>query len=132
MAGHGPVRYLLDTSFLIDYMRGDPPTTARFARLFEDGDAMFVIEVVLCDLASGVAPAEEGAMAALLEPLEFIQPGPETATTAGQWRRAARRRGATLSVPDALIAAAADALDAIVLTRNLRDFALTPARVEAY
>ena len=126
------MRYVLDTSFLIDYMRGDPPTVARFARMFEDGDALFVNEVAVCELASGVAPDAEGAMAALLEPLEFIQPGPEAAITAGQWRQAARRRGAMLSVPDALIAAAADAMDATVLTRNPRDFALTPARVEAY
>jgi predicted nucleic acid-binding protein len=38
----------------------------------------------------------------------------------------------TLSAPDALIAASAEALDATVLTRNLRDFALTPVPVETY
>ncbi len=44
-------------------------------------------------------------------------------------RRPAARQG--LSLPDALIAAAAED-DAIVLTRNVRDFALTPVRVETY
>jgi len=33
---------------------------------------------------------------------------------------------------DALIASAAVAIDAAVLTRNVRDFALTPVRVETY
>ena len=33
---------------------------------------------------------------------------------------------------DALIAAAAESLDAVLLTRNLRDFARTPVRVETY
>ena len=126
------MRYVLDTSFLIDYMRSDPATVRRFAKLFENGDVLLVNEVAVCELASGVAPEEEAAMAALLEPLEFIQPGPESAITAGRWRQAARRRGAMLSVPDALIAAAAHANDAVVLTRNLRDFVLTPARVEGY
>jgi predicted nucleic acid-binding protein len=37
-----------------------------------------------------------------------------------------------LSLEDALIAAAAEAAEATVLTRNVRDFALTPARVETY
>jgi len=37
-----------------------------------------------------------------------------------------------LSTPDALIAATADALGAAVLTRNVKDFALTPVRVESY
>jgi predicted nucleic acid-binding protein len=36
-----------------------------------------------------------------------------------------------LSLADALIAAATED-DAVVLTRNVRDFALTPVRVEAY
>jgi hypothetical protein len=35
-------------------------------------------------------------------------------------------------VPDALIAAAAHALDAAILTRNAHDYALTPARIESY
>jgi hypothetical protein len=33
---------------------------------------------------------------------------------------------------DALVAAAADAVDAAVLTRNIVDFVLTPVRVETY
>jgi predicted nucleic acid-binding protein len=37
-----------------------------------------------------------------------------------------------LSLADALIAAVADALGASVVTRNVRDFALTPVRVERY
>jgi predicted nucleic acid-binding protein len=37
-----------------------------------------------------------------------------------------------LSLADALIAAAADAAGAMVLTRNTRDFALTPVRVDSY
>jgi predicted nucleic acid-binding protein len=35
-------------------------------------------------------------------------------------------------VPDALIAAAAQSLDAAILTRNVSDFALTPVRIETY
>jgi predicted nucleic acid-binding protein len=37
-----------------------------------------------------------------------------------------------LSATDALVAATANAIDAIVLTRNVRDFALTPVTVERY
>ncbi len=51
---------------------------------------------------------------------------------AGSWREVARSRGRHLSLADALIAAAAHDADAAVLTRNVRDFALTPVRVETY
>ena len=64
--------------------------------------------------------------------VSFVQPGPEHALQAGVWRRHARRKGRTLSLSDALIAAAADGLGAVVLTRNLRDFALTPVVARAY
>ena len=132
MVGAEPVRYLLDSSFLIDYLRGNQAAISRFREMFENGDQILVNAIAVCEVATGSRPGEEGDLMAMLEPLEFVQPGPETALQAGRWRDVARRAGSTLSLPDALIAAAADAMDAIVVTRNLRDFALTPARVEAY
>jgi predicted nucleic acid-binding protein len=68
----------------------------------------------------------------LLRYLEFVQPGPETSKLAGVWRAEARARGRSLDLPDALIAASAYHLDAAVLTRNVRDFELTPVRIETY
>jgi predicted nucleic acid-binding protein len=123
---------MLDSAFVIDHLRGLPEAIERFARLFEDGDEPMVTEVVVCEVATGAPQHPDPALAAFLEPVEFIQPGPDTALLAGEWRAIARRRGHHLSLPDALIAAAAHAVDAVVLTRNLRDFELTGARVEAY
>ena len=59
-------------------------------------------------------------------------PGRSTARLAGEWRARARESGRSLDTPDALIAATAFDLEAIVLTRNVRDFELTPVRVETY
>jgi predicted nucleic acid-binding protein len=123
---------MLDSAFVIDHLRGLPEAIERFARLFEDGDEPMVTEVVVCEVATGAPQHPDPALAAFLEPVEFIQPGPDTALLAGEWRAIARRRGHHLSLPDALIAAAAHAVDAVVLTRNLRDVELTGARVEAY
>jgi predicted nucleic acid-binding protein len=123
---------MLDTTFLIDYLRGDDETIARFDRLFAEGDDAFVNEIVVCETRFGLSPAQEPLFASMLRPIEFIQPGPEAAMTAGRWRDEARRRGRALSLADALIACAANAIDATVLTRNVRDFSLTPVRVESY
>jgi predicted nucleic acid-binding protein len=124
-------RYVLDTSFLIDHLRGDPAAVERFARIFEVGDEAVVNEIVSCEAWTGAPAAGDPALRALLNAVAFVQPGPAAAETAGRWRQEARDRGHVLSLPDALIAAAADP-DATVLTRNVRDFALTPARVETY
>jgi predicted nucleic acid-binding protein len=126
------VRYLLDTTFVIDHLRGESTTGARLARLFADGDVLMVNEVVVCEAATGARLHPDPDLAALLEPMEFIQPGAEAAVTAGRWRAEARARGQALSLADSLIAAAADVAGATVLTRNVRDFRLTPVPVEDY
>ncbi len=124
--------YLLDATFLIDYLRGDPAAVERFDRFFVDGDDALVNEIAVCETRYGLRPAQVADFEAMLRPIEFVQPGPDAALAAGRWRAEARERGKMLSLSDALIAAAADATDATVLTRNVRDFSLTPARVESY
>jgi predicted nucleic acid-binding protein len=126
------VRYLLDSTFLIDHLRGDEAARARFRRMFEDGDEPVVNEVVVCEVAGGMPRLPHPDLTALLEPLEYVQPGPDAPIVAGQWRIDARRRGRQLSLADALIAVAADVGGATVLTRNVRDFAHLPVTVETY
>jgi predicted nucleic acid-binding protein len=126
------VRYVLDSTFAIDFLRALPAATSRMRRLVAAGDDPFITDVVLCELATGAREPEIGALNTFVAGLEFVQPGPEVALQAGIWRGGARRRGQTLSVPDALVAATADALGATVLTRNVRDFALIPVLIETY
>ena len=126
------MKLLLDAAFVIDYLRGLPEAVAWFARIFEQGDEPFINEIVMCEVRTGLREQDVHWLEAFAGPIEFIQPGPDVAVRAGAWRPEARRRGFHLSLPDALIAAAADAMGAAVLTRNARDFALTPVRVETY
>jgi predicted nucleic acid-binding protein len=126
------VRYLLDTTFVIDHLRGDHMAHLRLAQIADRGDEPFVCDVVACEAWAGAHDDWDQDLMGLLRFVEFVQAGPELARRAGRWRADARRRGGMLSAPDALIAASAEALDATVLTRNLRDFALTPVPVETY
>lgn len=122
----------VDSTFLIDHLRGDDRAIARWRQVFDRGETPYIGEVVVCEVRAGLRAEDESKLTTLMEPIEFVQPGPEHALQAGRWRAEARARGRTLSLPDALIAAAADSLGAAVLTRNGRDFALTPVRVETY
>lgn len=126
------MRYLLDTTFVIDHLRGDPVAVARLASIVENGDEPYVCDVVACEAWTGAHDDFDPDLVGLLRFVEFVQAGPAQARRAGRWRAEARLRGWTLSSPDALIAASAEALDAVVLTRNARDFALTSARIEPY
>lgn len=123
---------LIDSSFVIDHLAGDPAAQARWDRVFATGEQLFVTEVVVCEVRAGLRERDEDLLAAFLRPIEFVQPGPDTAMQAGRWRYDAHRQGRRLGLADGLIAAAAASLNAAVLTRNVRDFALTPVRVETY
>jgi predicted nucleic acid-binding protein len=126
------VSILVDSSFVIDHLRGDAAAARRWARVFDEGDRTYITEIVVCEVRAGLRDEDEPLFDAFLRPIEFVQPAVETALLAGRWRYAAQRRGRTLSLADALIAAAADLLGAAVVTRNVRDFSLTPVRVEGY
>jgi predicted nucleic acid-binding protein len=125
-------RFVLDTTFLIDHMRGVTEAVQRFHEMNESGDESVVTDIIVAELWSGRRPGSEDAIDRFLRYIEYVHLGPETARVAGLWRAEAREAGRTLGVLDALIAATALHLGAAVLTRNVRDFALTPVRVETY
>ena len=126
------MRILADSAFVIDYLKGVPAAEARWEAVFAEGDEPIVSEIVVCEVSAGLRARDARRFEAFLEPVEFIQPGPDAALMAGRWRAEARANGRTLGLADALIAAAAHADNAAVLTRNTRDFALTPVRLVTY
>ena len=128
----GTMRYVLDSSFCIDHFRGLPDASRRLDSLYADGDDPIVTSVTVCEVWSGRRRAGDPSIADFFRYLEYVHAGPTAARLAGEWRAQARESGRMLDVPDALIAACAFELDAAVLTRNVRDFELTPVRVETY
>ena len=126
------MRILLDSTFLIDHMRSQPEAAARLASMFANGDEILVDPIAICEVRIGVRDTQLPAFLGLLEPLEVVAADRQAALLAGLWRMHARAAGLHLGLSDALIAATAHIADAAVLTRNLKDFALTPVRIETY
>jgi len=125
-------RYLLDSTFLIDHLRGSPDAVRRLREMNASGDDPIVTDITVTELWSGRRPGSEPEIERFLRYIEFVHPGLETARLAGVWRAEAREKGRTIGTPDALIAASAVDLGATVLTRNVRDFERMPVRVETY
>jgi predicted nucleic acid-binding protein len=125
-------RFVLDTTFVIDVLRGVPAARVRYRRFFEEGDDPVVTDVVVCEASTGTSTHPDPDLSRILDEIEFVQSHFDVALRAGQIRAESRRVGRALSLPDALIAAVAEADGAVVLTRNEKDFALTPARLETY
>jgi predicted nucleic acid-binding protein len=126
------MRYLLDTTLVIDHVNGHEPAMALLHRLYEEGGELFTCDVVVCEALSGGDDEQRQAIGRLLQALDFVATDPGAARVAGAARMERHRSGGRLGLGDALIAAIARGLDATVVTRNRPDFVRQGASVLAY
>jgi predicted nucleic acid-binding protein len=116
------VRYLLDSTLLIDHANRDAAATALLFRLFEEGHDLYTCDVVTCEALSRGEPDDLRHITVLLDALEYVSTSPAAARRAGTARRERNDAGGKRVLGDALIAGIAADLDAVVVTRNRRDF----------
>jgi len=126
------VRYLLDTTLLVDHAHGYEPAMELLHRLYEEGGDLFICDVVVCEALSGGSDEHRAVVLRLLEPLDYVATDPTAARLAGDARLQRHRSGGKLGLGDALIAAVAAGLGAIVVTRNRPDFERQGATVLSY
>jgi predicted nucleic acid-binding protein len=124
-------RFLLDSSVLIDHLRGHPDVLARIATLAAEGHDLCICAVNVAEVSSGMLEHERPATERLLSALRFLDIDYDTAWRAGEIRAQLLKQGKDASVADMLIAAVALTCDATLLTGNLRDFPITGLSVEA-
>jgi predicted nucleic acid-binding protein len=116
------VRLLLDTSVLIDTLRGRG-AGERLRELRAGGaSAPWICAINIEELYRGVREAEEAALGRFLGGFRLAPLGREEAEQAGRWRRDFARRGVTLGQADCLIAAAAAGIGARLATGNPKHF----------
>lgn len=125
------MRYLLDTTVLIDHAQGRAGAVDLIRRLFEESDELFVCDVVVTEALSKGPDEEMLVIGALIRSLEYVSTHPDAARWAGESRRQRRAVGPR-SLADAIVAGVAWFLDATVVTRNPRDFEVQGVRVLGY
>jgi predicted nucleic acid-binding protein len=122
------VPILLDTTVLIDVLRG-APAADRLLELRSDG-LPYVSAINVEEVWRGLRPNEEETAGRLIDALRLAEVGSVEAKRAGVWRRTHAARGVTLSQADCLIAAAAVGVGARLATGNPRDFPMEELDVE--
>lgn len=113
--------YLLDSTVLIDYLRGRP-VVERVDRLEHSGDRLITTPVNVEEVVRGLRPSEEHHARALFAGLRVASIRREEGWQAGKWRREHAAQGITLSQADCLVAAVALTHGATLATGNPRDF----------
>lgn len=122
---------LLDTTVIIDLLRGRAAAVSRTEELARTGELVFTSVVNVEEIHRGLrGPLERAAAGRLLEGLRLAPLGRVEGARAGEWRRQHAEQGVTLSQADCLIAAAAYSVGARLATGNPKHFPMSDVAVE--
>lgn len=112
---------VLDSTVLIDYLRGRPAVD-RVTALRAAGDVAATTGVNVEEIVRGLRPSEMGAARSLFDGLLILAIGRHAGWQAGVWRREFATRGVPLCQSDCLIAAVTFQHGATLLTGNPQAF----------
>ncbi len=118
--------FVVDTTILIDHLRGRPEAREWLENHQTDGLSISVI--ARAEILGGLRAGEEQATWALLQRLPTLEVDSRVADLAGSYRRHFLKSHGLL-LPDALIAATARTYDKTLATLSTRDFPMDDIRV---
>jgi len=113
---------LLDTSVLIDTLRSRNGRKELLARLVEEGHRLTTTALNIAEIYAGIRSGEETRTSLLLDSLECYALDWETGKQAGLLKNVWERKGKTVSLPDAIVAAIAIERGCTLMTDNRKDF----------
>jgi predicted nucleic acid-binding protein len=123
---------VVDTSVLIDQLRGDSRAHAVLQRAAEREERITASVLTRVEVLAGLRPAEETATRSLLDRLEWIEVDEELAEQAGQLANRYLRSYPGVDPVDYVIAATARRLDADLWTRNVKHFPMFEGLTSPY
>ncbi len=121
---------LLDTTVLIDLLRGRPGTVERLMVRRGRGSVPFTTPINVEEIHRGLRASEHDAAARLFDGLRIAPLGRTEGARAGDWRRGHASSGITLAQADCLIAAAAVSIGVPLATGNPKHFPMRELSVE--
>jgi predicted nucleic acid-binding protein len=113
---------VVDTSVLIDHLRGNEQATALLEEGFSSAGRLTGSVLTKLEVLAGMRDAEEQATPALLGLVEWIPVSDELAEAAGALARRYLSSHPGVDPVDYVIAATAISLDAALWTANIRHF----------
>lgn len=127
------MRLVLDTSVLIDHLRGRPRAAAELIpSAIARGDELWSSYVVRAEVLVGMRPQEERATRRLLELISWHDVDEAISETAGALGRRYLASYPGIDVADLIVAALAQHLDAELQTTNVKHFPMFKALKAPY
>jgi predicted nucleic acid-binding protein len=123
---------LVDTSVLIDHLRGDHAARDALAEAVARGDRLAASVVVKVEILAGMRPEEERLTRRLLDAVEWFPVTDPIAERAGELANRILRSHPGVDPVDYIIAATATLHEAPLWTQNLEHFPVFPDRRAPY
>lgn len=123
---------LVDTTILIDHLRGDARALNLLSELFDTEDRVWVATPTRTEVIAGVRKGEEAAMAQMFAILSWVDVDVGVADAAGELARQYARSRAGIDTTDYLIAAAAMSIGARLVTANVRHYPMIEGMAPPY
>ena len=120
--------FLLDTTILIDFLRGNEEAISILNSLVEEGP-LACCPITVAEVFSGARPEELPRIEEFFDALVYYPISYKTARRAGLYRRDYQKKGITLSISDTLIAALAVDNSLALVTKNVRHFPMSDLTV---
>lgn len=121
---------LLDTNICIYIIKRKPEEVLRHFQHYHPGD-IAISSITLAELQYGVAKSQAPqrnaeALSEFLIPIEVLPFGESATQAYGTIRALLEQKGTIIGAMDLLIAAHATALDAVLVTNNVKEFERVP------
>ena len=114
--------YLVDTSVIIDALNGKRGRRDLLLGLVKQGHLLACCSINVSEVYAGMRQKEEAATEEFLRSLEYYHLTWPVARLAGLLKRDYGRKGTTVTIADATIAAVALAHELTLMTDNIKDF----------
>lgn len=114
--------YLLDTSTMIDHLRGRKKVTSFIEEIAEEGETVGCCCINVAEIHAGMREKERDKTEQFIESLYYFEVTREAAALAGELKREYAKKGITLSTADTIIAAVCMVYQLILVTENVKHF----------
>lgn len=120
------MKLVVDTSVLVDHLRGDPRAVGFLLGAVRRGDELWSVTVVRTEVIAGMRRGEERETYGLLAQLRWLDVTPALADAAGELARRFLRSHPGVDTVDYLLAAATQAAGGELATLNVKHFPMFP------
>ncbi len=124
--------YVVDTTVLIDHLRGDERARAVIREAIESGQTLVSSVLTKTELLAGMRSSEQPATRVLMETLRWAEVDDQLAGRAGMFAHQYLRSHPDIDVVDYVIAATTHLLNAELWTLNVRRFPMFPGLEPPY